>query len=45
LMQSNAQTNDSDYVFPDTTWKYLEKPDTILSLTPKNPFPSKSHWN
>ncbi len=29
LMQSNAQTNDSNYVFPDTTWKYLEKPDTM----------------
>jgi hypothetical protein len=29
LMQSKEQTNGSDYVFPDTTWKYVEKPDTL----------------
>lgn len=28
-IHSKAQTNDSDYVFPDTTWKYHEKPDTL----------------
>jgi CubicO group peptidase (beta-lactamase class C family) len=29
LSRSNAQTNGSDYVFPDTTWKFIEKPDTL----------------
>lgn len=28
-IHAQAQTNSPDYVFPDTTWKYLEKPDTL----------------
>ncbi len=28
-IHAQAQTNGFDYVFPDTTWQYLEKPDTM----------------